>query len=468
MIKIKDEEGQMIKLLLNNNKDLIIERYELFRNLNCLTSYKLVKDKVTKFSLLYLNDFNGKIRLNYLDEHYHLIKLVGDILIDDHVDQLSYLNEIKKLFYKPRKSLKVLINPVGGKGRSLKLYKSIIKPILSASGNDIDEEVLKYNKHAMDITKTLELKYDTLVCVSGDGCLHEVLNGFYQHADPVNAFRIPVCPVPTGSGNSLSLCILGLELGFNVAFAALNAVNGKRMPLDLFSIHMGDQTFISYLTQCTGLMADLDIGTEHLRWMGDNRFVYGYLRSLVFNNPIDCELYVKVDNDNKFDMISNLRKINNLNNTNDDTENSNNDVDNKGTTNDGKLFEIKYTCAQPDWLKISDDISYIYAGQVPWVSRDLKQFPVALPNDGYIDIAIQSNVSRTHKLMSINGAENASFFFDNSLTYIKSTAYHLIPKSTNTYISIDGENVPLKPYTCEVHKGLANVLSPFNTWNNQF
>ena len=112
MIKIKDEEGQIIKLLLNNNKDLIIERYELFRNLNCLTSYKLVKNKVTKFSLLDLNDFNGKIRLNYLDEQYHLIKLVGDILIDDHDDQLSYLNEIKKLFYKPKKSLKVLINPV--------------------------------------------------------------------------------------------------------------------------------------------------------------------------------------------------------------------------------------------------------------------------------------------------------------------------------------------------------------------
>ena len=25
-------------------------------------------------------------------------------------------------------------------------------------------------------------------------------------------------------------------------------------------------------------MADLDLGTEHVRWMGSNRFVYGYLR----------------------------------------------------------------------------------------------------------------------------------------------------------------------------------------------
>lgn len=27
-----------------------------------------------------------------------------------------------------------------------------------------------------------------------------------------------------------------------------------------------------------GLMADLDINTEHLRWMGDTRFIYGFLR----------------------------------------------------------------------------------------------------------------------------------------------------------------------------------------------
>lgn len=35
-----------------------------------------------------------------------------------------------------------------------------------------------------------------------------------------------------------------------------------------------------------GLMADLDIKTEHLRWMGDTRFVYGFLRGGVFIRPI--------------------------------------------------------------------------------------------------------------------------------------------------------------------------------------
>ena len=31
-----------------------------------------------------------------------------------------------------------------------------------------------------------------------------------------------------------------------------------------------------------GLMADLDIDTEHLRWMGSPRFIYGFLRGSAF------------------------------------------------------------------------------------------------------------------------------------------------------------------------------------------
>jgi sphingosine kinase len=50
------------------------------------------------------------------------------------------------------------------------------------------------------------------------------------------------------------------------------------MAVDALSIVQSGRRSFSFLSQCVGLMADLDLGTEHLRWMGDNRFVYGYLR----------------------------------------------------------------------------------------------------------------------------------------------------------------------------------------------
>lgn len=50
------------------------------------------------------------------------------------------------------------------------------------------------------------------------------------------------------------------------------------MKVDLFSFTQGNQKRISFMSQTIGLMADVDIETEHLRWMGDLRFVLGFLR----------------------------------------------------------------------------------------------------------------------------------------------------------------------------------------------
>jgi hypothetical protein len=50
------------------------------------------------------------------------------------------------------------------------------------------------------------------------------------------------------------------------------------MAMDLLSILQDEKRSFSFLSQSVGLMSDLDLGTDHLRWMGSNRFVYGYLR----------------------------------------------------------------------------------------------------------------------------------------------------------------------------------------------
>ena len=255
--------------------------------------------------------------------------------------------------------------------------------------------MLEYKLHAKDIAKDMDLSYDAVVCVSGDGAIHEVLNGFLAHNTPMKALQTPLCPVPAGSGNSLSLCLLGLKDGFDISMATLNAIKGHAMPLDLFSIMQGNKRSLSYLTQAAGLMADLDIGTENMRWLGDTRFVVGYVRSLIRNAPCPCEIYVKVEQDDKNEMVKTLRE-----------RQLDTPVD-VPHFEGSELSPVQYDHApESDWLKVSEDISYLYAGQVPWVSRDLKQFPVSIPNDGYIDVAVQLNVSRMQKIKAMDGAEN--------------------------------------------------------------
>lgn len=50
------------------------------------------------------------------------------------------------------------------------------------------------------------------------------------------------------------------------------------MKVDVFSLTQNGKRTISFMSQAVGLMADLDIGTENLRWMGDIRFVIGLAR----------------------------------------------------------------------------------------------------------------------------------------------------------------------------------------------
>ena len=42
--------------------------------------------------------------------------------------------------------------------------------------------------------------------------LHELINGLAQHKEPMRAFRIPLTPIPAGSGNGLCLNLLGIKV----------------------------------------------------------------------------------------------------------------------------------------------------------------------------------------------------------------------------------------------------------------
>ena len=66
----------------------------------------------------------------------------------------------------------------------------------------------------MEIAANMSLEYDAIVTLSGDGLVHEVLNGLASRSDAAKALDIPVVPVPTGSGNGFSLNLNGIQVRF--------------------------------------------------------------------------------------------------------------------------------------------------------------------------------------------------------------------------------------------------------------
>ncbi|KAL1701407.1 ATP-NAD kinase-like domain-containing protein [Schizophyllum commune] len=407
------------------------------------------------------------------------------------------------------RKLKVLVNPHGGQGKGLVVWRKRIEPIFKAAGCQIDLTITTHNGHAYDLAKTLALDYDAVVTVSGDGLIHEVLNGFAAHEQPTKALSIPIAPIPTGSGNGTALNLLGLADGFDVVAAALNAIRGHPMPVDLFSLVQDGKRSVSFMSQALGLMADLDLGTEHLRWMGDARFVYGFIRGVLSQKPCPIELYYKPAETDRQKMYKALQDRHATQATHQahastasvsfavrpsspfsspatpfasstpfsgpaspTTASTPSDRRPRSPmSEDGEdglppLVYSKSDSGNDDsWTKFEDPILFVYAGKGPYVARDLMAFPASLPDDGLIDITIHPMAPMGELFGAMNGAEKGELFWRKRLTYLKAHAFRVRPVASSPNrepqgnLSVDGERFPFKEFTVEVHQKLGRLMS---------
>lgn len=170
-----------------------------------------------------------------------------------------------------QKRIKVLINPFGGQGGAVKTYHKSVAPILAAARCELDVQKTEHQGHGIEIAQNMDIEaYDVVACCSGDGIPHEVWNGLGKRPDAARALhKIAVAQLPCGSGNAASLNFNGTD---SPSLAALAIVKGLRTPLDLSSVSQGNERFLSFLSQSVGIVAETDLATEHLRWMGSARF----------------------------------------------------------------------------------------------------------------------------------------------------------------------------------------------------
>ncbi|KAG6866957.1 hypothetical protein C0991_003873 [Blastosporella zonata] len=360
-----------------------------------------------------------------------------------------------------RRRLKVFVNPHGGVRKGASVFSKTVEPIFRAAQCPLDIIQTTHQGHAFDIAKDLALDYDAIITVSGDGLVHEVMNGFAHHKDPKKAFSIPIAPIPTGSGNGLSLNLLGLERGFDVTEAALNVIKGKHMKVDLFSLTQNGKRTISFMSQALGLMADLDIGTENLRWMGDTRFMVGLLRGVIQFKPCPVQLSYKVAESDKMKMANDLNNLQAL-------RNSQLQVSTPPVASGG-LPPLNHLPDDTEgWTTYDQPLLFVYAGKGPFVGRDYMAFPVSQPDDGLIDVMAQPVSSRTEILSSLGGAAKGDTYWQPSLHYIKAHAYRVKPLSPKGALAVDGEIFPFEEYQVEVHQKLATLLSPYGYYAANF
>lgn len=356
-----------------------------------------------------------------------------------------------------RKRVKVLVNPFGGQGGAVKTYDNLIAPILAAARCELDVQRTERQGHGVDIAQTMDIDaFDAVACCSGDGIPHEVWNGLGKRADAARALsKIAVVQMPCGSGNAASWNFNGTS---SPSLAALAVVKGLRTRLDLSSVTQGDTRTLSFLSQSVGIVAEADLATEHLRWMGDNRFVVGFLQRFIKKTVYPADIAVKMEYDNKEAVRKAYRteasKPPQNSNTNDLPE-----------SNVG-LPELKYgtinDALPTGWELIPHDhLGNFYAGNIAYMSADANFFPASLPSDGCLDlIRIRGDLPRLTAIKTMMSIENHTFFDLQHVDYQKISAYRIIPKNQKDgYISIDGERVKFEGFQVEVHRGLGTTLS---------
>ncbi|KAG8806967.1 sphinganine kinase lcb4, partial [Serendipita sp. 399] len=303
---------------------------------------------------------------------------------------------------KREKNLRVLINPIGGKvsikvvlvrqyakasrfkGKAVSIYDRDVRPIFEAARCKVDVTETDRQGHMLELAQEVSLDSDAIIILSGDGGVHEVINGLAKHSDPHRALRIPIAQIPTGSANALCINILGPKEGLSVEKACLNAIKGRPIKQNVYSIKQGDKHHLSFLSQAAGLMADLDLGTEHLRWMGDGRFMVGYMRGVITKKLCPIEIEYKLVESNKVDMATTIKSKSKETHFYEEE----NEMD--GINQNLPWAAESDSSSSDGWTKFDKPVMYLYAGGLPYVARDLMQFPAASPSDGCIDLVIQS------------------------------------------------------------------------------
>ncbi len=98
----------------------------------------------------------------------------------------------------------VIYNPAAGRGRVLAHWPRVLQA-LQESGLDFEVAATQAPQDALVLARNAPGRYAQLVCVGGDGTVHEVVNGLMQASG--EAETIPLAVLPLGSGDDFAKVI---------------------------------------------------------------------------------------------------------------------------------------------------------------------------------------------------------------------------------------------------------------------
>ncbi|KAJ8497591.1 hypothetical protein OPV22_008143 [Ensete ventricosum] len=379
------------------------------------------------------------------------------------------------------KNLFIIVNPFSGKKCARTVFKKEIRPLLAAADIDCTIIETKHRNHAQEITKSLDLlKYDGIVCVSGDGVLVEVVNGLLNREDWATAIKVPLGVIPAGTGNGMVKSLLDPAGDLcSIPNATFAVIRGHKRSLDVAIVLQGEKKFFSVLLLIWGLVADVDIESEKYRWMGSPRFdIYALLRIMKLRKYHGCVHFVPAPGYEAYGEP--VKQVDNFK--------GHILLSKQDQGGDTKVMSCGYQGPEIsleglEWRSIVGPFISIWVNNVSFSAENYNPAPKAKFSDGCLDVIIVRNCPKSALLGMMLKMSDGSYVTSPYVMYLKVKAFQLEPgkrvghPTKGGIIDSDGEVIARGDESSEnsehkylmaygppiqmiVDQGLATIFSP--------
>lgn len=332
----------------------------------------------------------------------------------------------------------VVVNPFSGPKRNAAVIcETLVQPMLEQSGiTTVDVFITQHAKHAQQrMAKIINspddmANYQGLVLMGGDGIIFEVINGLLQRPDIQeirHSLTLGVVGCGTGNGFAASVAYAAKEPYGNLTDVFL-ICKRKSFWSDISQFQIQTppndtiQKYHSFLTLSYGMIADIDIESEFVRWLGALRIDLWAVWRTLFLRKYPAQLAFLPPQ---------------------------NDPDPQKTSHQ----PISWKDPPPaNWKIIQDDIILFWSSQVSHAAFNVQQAPTSQFNDGLFKLfLVRGNVSRLRMALILLSMETGQHVNLPHVEMIDCCAFRLTPDQNKMGRNVlDGELVEPGPIQAQV------------------
>ena len=383
---------------------------------------------------------------------HHIVKFESSDIESGVSEAVSWQKSLSNLIYTKNdhtsKSLLVFINPVSGSGQAVNIWKNEVNQVLIDGQAQVTSIITESANHAKSYMQTANIRdYDAVLSIGGDGLFYEILQGITMRSDKDSVLQsIALVAIPGGTGNGLAKSVLfECDETFTPVNASYVALKGIDRPLDLSLVETKTQKQYSFLSLAWGLISDIDILSESLRFWGETRLyiaaVYFIVQKKMYKGKLS---YIPVDNETNKGLQGGAYQVTPFDQPF--------GLINMMGFNNGSVVEV-----------IEGDFVLFWAVQTSHAAGTMHSGPGVTLDDGVLTMMIIRNCSRCELLSLLLTIDEGKHVDEDKVEFIKAYAYRLEPVVFNSdadgIYSLDGEVVEYGPIQASVLPAAARVAS---------